>query len=103
MRTSRFRVAALLGCELLSLPLAGVKRWGWFTYSDSSIPLGTGLVGGSAAIEDLFLQWGGVTYTENERSNPGACLFSLGLASDFVKRRLRERRWLGCFGALGYL
>jgi hypothetical protein len=53
-------------------PLVGVKRWGWFTYSDSSIPAGgTGLVGGSGAIEDLFLQWGGVTYTENEIKSGG--------------------------------
>ena len=63
-------------------PLAGVQRWGWFTYSDSIIPAGgTGLVGGSAAIDDLFLQWAGATYTGSEIKSGGMQFINGGLAA----------------------
>ena len=98
MQSTRLQLAALLGCVLFALPtvsaaipithnftvrgidgpLAGVESWGSFGYDTAIIPSsGTGVVGGSVANYDFFLNWGGSIYTENEIKS-GGILFSGG-------------------------
>jgi hypothetical protein len=57
-------ISLLFLVEATSGPLAGTRETGTFTFDDSIIPVGGGLVFGTDLLTDLDFTWGGITYDE---------------------------------------
>lgn len=55
-------------------PLAGVSSAGFFSFDDSIIPAGGGIVGQDDLLTDLAFTWNGLTYDETN-ANTGGLVF----------------------------
>lgn len=75
-RTYSFDVTATDG------PLAGVSATGTFTFDDSIIPAGGGMVKGTSLLTDLNFTWNGIAYDETTANTGWLTFDAAGILTD---------------------